>query len=97
MPLNLRKARAKTRRWRRNHPEQLREINRRNYSAHAAERRAAQAERYAANRAYFHAKNAEFRAANPNYFREYFQRRRLRDAWRKWSTQCAKSRAGRFE
>jgi hypothetical protein len=36
-----------------------------------------------------------FRAANPNYVREYYARRRLRDAWLKFSTVCAANRRER--
>jgi hypothetical protein len=86
------KERARKRRWILDNRSRLSLLNRRYYRTHQAEERARSHAYATANRDRAIAATRAFRESNPNYQREWRARRRLLDAWRKWSITCAANR-----
>lgn len=74
---NYDKHRKAARRWRENNRDHARKLSR---------------EWQAKNRERANEHRLAFLAKNPNYYAERWARRRLRDAWRIWTTQCAAGR-----
>lgn len=81
------------RRYYRENPEKYRARARRYYRRNRRDELAKKSAWNAANPDIATERCRAFRAAHPNYFRDYRQRRRLRDAWLRWTTVCAKTRA----